>query len=470
LTASFVIAISGSFAVSLTVPVNLGSPVLKPYRKVGAYHTDLACQNATPGDSKAGKMLYDGNTPLYLLVTVAGGKVRKYWQMRATVNGKRRLMSGGAYPKVSLKAARLWRENVEKGLAAGKTPADVKKDIGEAAKRQQEERRAAEIESGNTFRKVAERLWNTKTVTYGTLSRIKNGFEIHLFPALGDKNIKDIKPHEIMAVLEGIAAKKNKKGQKMSYSCHKFCTYCSEVFKFYNATCGEPIVNPCESLSKFLPSHAAENMRRIPFEELPKFIKALRTYGGTLVIRRAIWLMLYTGMRQRSLINARWGDFDLERRIWNRRAEKKDASILPLPLPSQALAMLEEMKPAGDASEKLVFHGVYDEKKEFSYNTITHAIRRMGFDMTGHGLRGLVITGLNELGFDPRLIEKQVGHKIENKVIASYNKATYFDKRRDMMQEWADYLDAVAVSQPPENNALGAVAFPERVEAANKAA
>jgi hypothetical protein len=68
------------------------------------------------------------------------------------------------------------------------------------------------------------------------------------------------------------------------------------------------------------------------------------------------------------------------------------------------------------------------------------------------------------------MIEKQVGHKIENKVIAAYNKADYFDKRRDMMQKWADYLDAVAVSQPPENNALGAVAFPERVEAANKAA
>ena len=78
-----------------------------------------------------------------------------------------------------------------------------------------------------------------------------------------------------------------------------------------------------------------------------------------------------------------------------------------------------------------------------SESAICQAISRMGFVMVGHGLRSVVSTGLNELGYPPNIIEVQIGHKLENKVAAAYNKAQHFDDRCKMMQEWADYLDSI---------------------------
>ena len=72
---------------------------------------------------------------------------------------------------------------------------------------------------------------------------------------------------------------------------------------------------------------------------------------------------------------------------------------------------------------------------------IGQAIERMGFAMTGHGLRGVVSTGLNELGFSPRLVEVQLGHKKGDAIEAAYNDARHLKDRRKMMQVWADYLE-----------------------------
>ena len=74
---------------------------------------------------------------------------------------------------------------------------------------------------------------------------------------------------------------------------------------------------------------------------------------------------------------------------------------------------------------------------------IGQAIERMGFAMTGHGLRGVVSTGLNELGFNPRLVEVQLGHKKSDAIEAAYNDAKHFAERKKMMQDWANYLDGL---------------------------
>ena len=79
-----------------------------------------------------------------------------------------------------------------------------------------------------------------------------------------------------------------------------------------------------------------------------------------------------------------------------------------------------------------------------SENTINAALRRMGFDketMTGHGFRAMASTRLNEMGWKPDVIERQLAHAERNKVRAVYNRAQYMDERRKMMQAWADYLD-----------------------------
>jgi integrase len=63
--------------------------------------------------------------------------------------------------------------------------------------------------------------------------------------------------------------------------------------------------------------------------------------------------------------------------------------------------------------------------------------------MTAHGFRSMASTRLNELGFPPDVIEKQLAHAERNKVRAAYNHASYLPQRREMMQFWADYLDSL---------------------------
>jgi integrase len=79
-----------------------------------------------------------------------------------------------------------------------------------------------------------------------------------------------------------------------------------------------------------------------------------------------------------------------------------------------------------------------------SENTLNAALRRIGYsheEMTGHGFRTMASTLLNELGWNPDLIELQLAHKERNKVRAAYNRAQRLAERRKMMQAWADYLD-----------------------------
>jgi integrase len=83
-----------------------------------------------------------------------------------------------------------------------------------------------------------------------------------------------------------------------------------------------------------------------------------------------------------------------------------------------------------------------------SNNTMLYALYRMGYHKraTVHGFRALASTTLNEMGFEPDWIERQLGHDGRNKVRAAYNHATYLPKRRAMMQHWADYLNGLTDS------------------------
>ena len=81
-----------------------------------------------------------------------------------------------------------------------------------------------------------------------------------------------------------------------------------------------------------------------------------------------------------------------------------------------------------------------------SENTINAALRRLGYDgdtMCGHGFRAMASTRLNEMGWSPDVIERQLAHAERNKIRAAYNRAQYLAERKKMMQAWADYLDSL---------------------------
>lgn len=121
---------------------------------------------------------------------------------------------------------------------------------------------------------------------------------------------------------------------------------------------------------------------------------------------------------------------------------KKDHII---PLSNQALEIFEAMKPFTN-NGKYVFPSIRSRARAMSENTINASLRRMGYskeEMTGHGFRAMASTLLNEQGFNPDWIETQLAHVEENKSRKPYNRANYLEQRKTMMQQWADYLDAL---------------------------
>jgi hypothetical protein len=120
-----------------------------------------------------------------------------------------------------------------------------------------------------------------------------------------------------------------------------------------------------------------------------------------------------------------------------------------VPLSKQAVALFRQLRGISGKG-KYAFPSLRDPRRFMSNNTITAALRRMGYtgeEMTGHGFRAMASTCLNELGWHPDVIERQLAHSERNKVRAAYNRAERLADRRKMMQAWADYLDGLRSSK-----------------------
>jgi integrase len=110
------------------------------------------------------------------------------------------------------------------------------------------------------------------------------------------------------------------------------------------------------------------------------------------------------------------------------------------------VAVLRELRALPDSKNSPFLFPSPSREGYMSNNTMLYALYRMGYHgrATVHGFRAMASTSLNEIGFRPDVIERQLAHQEKNAVRAAYNRAEYFAERRAMMKHWADYLDVVA--------------------------
>ena len=119
-------------------------------------------------------------------------------------------------------------------------------------------------------------------------------------------------------------------------------------------------------------------------------------------------------------------------------------------LSSQAMGILQDLRHlTGNSS--FVFPGARSHLRPMSENAITAALRRMdisGNEMTGHGFRAAARTMLDErLNIRPDFIEQQLSHTVKDPLGRAYNRTTFLEERREMMQQWADYLDILKAEE-----------------------
>ena len=179
--------------------------------------------------------------------------------------------------------------------------------------------------------------------------------------------------------------------------------------------------------------------------ELPEFLDKLQNYDGDRQTKLALRLLLLTFVRTSELREAGWTEFNEEKSEWRIPAERmKMQREHIVPLSRQALEILRELR-SSNGHRHYVFMNVANHEKPMSENTMLYAIYRMGYHSraTGHGFRATASTILNEQGWRPDVIERQLAHMERNKVRAAYHRSEYLAERRQMMQHWADFLDGL---------------------------
>jgi integrase len=386
------------------------------------------CKNATSNGAGVRK-LHDGDG-LYLWVYLDG---RKYWRMRYWQIDKEKSLSVGVYPKISLSDARKKRDELRKQLQADLDPSAERKATNLRKK----------LANVNSFEAVALEWYNKQLHTWVEhhASDVKRRLESNIFPTLGKRPIDQINALELLETIRKIEA-------RGAYDlAHRVLQVCGQVFRYGIAT-GRCTRNLSTDLRGALTPHVKKHQSAVRPEELPELLRAIAKYDetGDKQTRLALQLLAQTFVRTNELIGAEWTEFDLDNALWiipAGRMKMKAEHVVPLA--RQALAILSELKEISGGS-RFVFPG-RNRDKPISNNTMLFALYRMGYKgkMTGHGFRAVASTILNETGFKPDVIERQLAHYERNEVRGAYNRAEYLPERKRMMQHWADYLGSIEV-------------------------
>ena len=389
--------------------------------------TDVTVRNAKPG-SKIKRMFDSGG--LYLEVAPSGGK---WWRLKFRFGGKEKRLSLGVYPTISLKEARERRDEAKKMLANGIDPA--------AERKAEKEQQRAQDES---FEYVA-RQWHEKftpTWTHGHAQRILTALEKDAFPWIGTKPISELTPPEVLAVARRVESR------GALETAHRLMGMIGMACR-YAVACGMAESDPTASLKGALPPAKVTHHPTITRpNEIGQLLRAIDGYSGSFTVASALRFLPYVFVRPGELRFAEWSEFDLESDSpqWTIPAKKmKMRRKHIVPLSNQALTILAELHPLTGQGH-YVFPSERTLERPISSNTLNAALRRLGYaktQMTAHGFRSLASTTLNELGWPPDAIERQLAHAESNKVRASYDHSQHLAKRQEMMQAWADYLDGL---------------------------
>ena len=373
---------------------------------------------------------------MYLLVKTNGSK---YWRLDYRFCGKRNTLALGIYPAVSLKAAREKRRQARIQLENGQDPSEVRKEAKQALQ-------------ADEFEAVARQWWEHCRGTWSPshAARVLKRLEDNAFRDLGRLPIDEITPQRIIATVRKIEARGALDvASRVNQAIRAICRFAIQR--------GIATSNPASDLEGIVKQRKVQHRASLPREELPQFLKELEGYSdrGRKLTQRAIKLLLLTFVRSGELRKARWEEFDLEDKVWRISADRmKMRNEHLVPLSRQTLELIELLHGMTGKYD-LVFPSERDRSREMSDNTMRRAIFKLGYDGTQkgkskavpHGFRATASSILNESGFNPDAIERQLAHMERNSVRAAYTyHARYLDERRTMMQWWADYLDEMRVS------------------------
>ena len=363
--------------------------------------------------------LLDSNG-LYLYVPVTGKKV---WQLRYKIDGKEKVLTVGKYPLMSLQEARDKAWIAKKDVSVGVDPVKAKKLS------------VKDNSFGSIYQEWYEHKKQVWSEVYSTeLSRM---FQDDILPLIGGMEIHQIEPMQILEVIRrfedrGAMERANKARRR-----------CGEVFRYAIVT-GRAKYNPAPDLADAMKGYRKKNYPFLPADQIPAFNKALSGFSGSIVSKIATQVLQYTVLRTKELRSMQWSNVDFETRTITIAEEvMKGRRPHLVPMSDQVASLLEMLMPVTQPISSFVFAGRNDKTKPISENAVLLVIRQIGYEglASGHGFRHQFSTIMNEHEWPADAIEKQLAHANSGSIRGIYNHAQYMDKRREMMQWWADWID-----------------------------
>lgn len=394
--------------------------------------TDTEARQAK-APQKPRKLTDDGG--LYLYVAPSGAKT---WRYDFRFLGRRQTLTIGPYPEVSLKKARKRHQGARELLEDGQNPAVAK----------QREKRSKHSAAANTLEAIAqewlEEMRPHRSPSWGVL--VGGWFVNHINPVLGNRPLDAIEPADVLGLMRSIAGgtAKSCAGEPLPRTAENVRWIISRVYSWAIRNLKTKI-NPAREVRGAIQLPPTKHHEPLKAKELPDFLTKIGAYDGRPETRIALGLLALTFVRGNELVGATWDEFDLEAKEWRipaARMKMKAEHIVPLS--RQALACLKELRPLTGKREHLFPH-LGDPKRSMSDETLRSALIKMGYKgkFSPHGIRSTASTQLNEQGWRPDVIERQLAHMERDRIRAAYNRADYLEERRKMMQSWADYLDGL---------------------------
>ena len=369
----------------------------------------------------------DGNG-LYLHVDPSGAR---RWVQRLVIHGRSRGLGLGSYALVSLAQAR------RKALANRKLA-----------------RRGGDPLGGNpdsvgvpTFENAAGKVLDIYSQAWrdgsNTAKQWWASMRDHVFPHIGVKTVDEVTTADIMAALLPIWTSKHVTARKVRQRI-------GTVMRWAIAQ-GYRQDNPAgDAITAALPKRPTpvEHRPALPHREVAAAVAAVRNADAWVGTRLAFEFLVLTAARSAEVRLAPWGEMDLVAMVWTvpgRRMKAKREHRVPLyGRAVEVLREAERLRGAGNGAgdEELVFPTV--RGKALDAATLSKLVRNLGIAAVPHGFRSSFRDWASERTDHPReVVEAALAHAVRNQTEAAYARSDLFERRRHLMEDWGEYLEAV---------------------------
>lgn len=379
-------------------------------------------------NAKSGRYCDGGG--LYLIVDDSGAK---RWVLRTLIHGKRHDLGLGSLSLVSLAQAREEAIRLRKIARNGGDPLAERREKKKAVERErtiptfESAARQVHAEHSKSFRNPKHAAqWITSLETY-------------VFQMIGAQRIDRIDSGDVLKVLSPIWLEIHETADRVKQRM-------GVVFDWSIAS-GFRSGNPVHGITKVLPKHngADNHFAALPYAEVPAFIYALRKdEADDVTSRLAFELLILTASRTSEVLQATWNEIEFEQKVWTRPPEhmkaKKEHRV---PLMPRCIEILEAAKELSAGKSDFVFPS--DNPDKPLSNMVFHALlRRMGkTGITPHGFRSSFRDWAEEkTSHSQRTIETALAHVVKDKTEAAYLRTQLFDKRKELMAQWARFATA----------------------------